>query len=298
MNAPGPERAAEARRAAGRQHVVGARGVVAERRRAARARRRRSRRPARAAIASSAPSKASSRCSGASASASASALEDPGREDQRQRRVGDARPLGGERRRRARRAGRAAPASVEIDDQRAVGAVLGLGAEVEREPVGVRAVESATIASSLGPGEPVDADDAGDLALRLGDVAVARAGDHVDGARSSRSRRRARRSPGRRRARRPRRPPAIAQAARTTRVGAAVGVRAARRRPRAATPAIRAGSAPISTDEGYDGAPAGRVDRPRPRPALARTSIRWPCVELDRRSASSAASSSALGDRG
>ena len=90
-------------------------------------------------------------------------------------------------------------------DQRRVGAVLGLRAEVEGDPLGIGAVADDRH-QLRGAGERVDADPPGDEPLRLPDPGVSGPDDDVDRARSSRSRGRGRRSPGRRRRRRPRRP--------------------------------------------------------------------------------------------
>ena len=170
------ERAAEARRAAGRQDVIGARGVVAESGRRRRGRRTRSpRRAPRAA--SSAPSKASSRCSGANASARLERELDA--RAPRPGASGASATLG----RSAASASTSSPtrssrAGVGRDrDQRAVVAVLGLGAEVERDQARGRRSPSATTTSSLGPAIPSIPTRAGDLALGLGDEAVAGAGD-------------------------------------------------------------------------------------------------------------------------
>ena len=79
----------------------------------------------------------------------------------------------------ARRRCRAAPPSGEIATQQAVVAVLGLGAEVEREQsrVGASRRRRRQLAR---PGDAVDADLAGDEPLGLGHPAVAGPGDHVD----------------------------------------------------------------------------------------------------------------------
>ena len=63
--------------------------------------------------------------------------------------------------------------------EQAVRAVLGLRAEVECHPIGIRGVPG-DHHQLRGAGDPVDPDLAGELALRLLDVAVAGPGDHVD----------------------------------------------------------------------------------------------------------------------
>ncbi len=148
----GPERAGEAAGAAGRQHVVGARRRSRRRpwRRAGRRTRSRRVRTVRA-RARVAPAQQSSRCSGASASASATAVgHAPAVDDDRQRRIADAR----------------LPAAIALDlgrdplghrrigadrGQQAVAAVLGLGAEVEREPLAPAPSRRPTTTSSEGP---------------------------------------------------------------------------------------------------------------------------------------------------
>ena len=170
----------EARGAVGRQHVVRAGDVVAERG-AARARRRTgSRRCARAARAPRRPAPTSCRCSGASASAKRQrGLEVGGRTSTAAppRRVGQR-----ARARRARRSSatprpRASPAPCSAWASRSSATQLGVGA-------GRRAITS----RSLGPAKPSMPTRAAHLALGLLHVEVAGADDHVDARGSSRSR--------------------------------------------------------------------------------------------------------------
>ena len=156
------QRPGEAPGAAGRQHVVGAGGVVAEGGRAVAARRRRSR--------------PSSTALGEQRRVLLDQLEVLGREgvgevdrvagvgdlDQRQRRVVDARPLGGDA------LGRLGDRVEHAPPRRrrrpaAVGAVLGLRAEVERDPLGVGVV-AGDHHQLGGAGERVDPDPPGDAA--------------------------------------------------------------------------------------------------------------------------------------
>ena len=143
------------------------------------------------------------------------------------------------------------------DDQRdrAAGTVLGLGEQVDRDPRGIDGVVGDD--RDLGRArEPVDADRAEDLALGLDDIRVARTDDHVD---------------------RPQR--AGAERHRRDRLGAADRVhlvdlgdrrrgedrvvdrarsgRAASTAPPSGTPATRAGSAVISTDDASGARPPG-----------------------------------------
>ena len=180
MNAPGPSGPPKRAAPPVGQHVVGARGVVAEGGRPRRSRRTRRPRPGCGRWPRRRPSNASWRCSGASASASSSARCEAGRRDQRQRRVGDRRALGGElgrparpRRRAGRRRGRPAASGLSSPcsawAQRSSAIACG------------GAVPSATITSSLGPAIPSIPTAPETCALRLGHVAVARADDDVDG---------------------------------------------------------------------------------------------------------------------
>ena len=226
------ESGGEARRAGGRQDVVGARDVVAERGPAPRADEQAAR-----------PGDPRRERFGRHADE----LEMLGRErlGQRERPLGPSKP----RRRRTTAPMSGAPASsaasrsssvrrAETADDERPRAVLGLGEQVERQRLGVGVRRSAITSRSLGPAKPSIPTRPGHLALGLLDVQVAGADDHVDRPGSTRSRRRARRSPGRRPSGRRSSAPVSRQAREDRRVDLAVaaGRRAhddlAARRPR------------------------------------------------------------------
>ena len=179
LKVAGAERALEAAGAAGRQHVVGAGGVVAERGGAARGRRRRSPRSARLGAARRPRRRPARGARGRARSASSTAASVEGAVTSAS---GASSTLGrslaqlGDQRARARPA---APASGGAGDQQPVVAVLGLGAEVERQPGAARRSPSAITISSLGPAMPSMPTRPDELALRLLHVAVAGADDHV-----------------------------------------------------------------------------------------------------------------------
>ena len=153
MNARGPERPAEARSAAGRQHVVRARRVVAEGGRRRPRRRRRSPATRERAASSSAPSKASSRCSGAKRIG----------ERRARPRAPAPRPAPAARRRRSgarRRAPRSGRRSLEQRRRRRDRRAAGCRRRARPGPAGRararpgRRVASATTSSSVGPARP------------------------------------------------------------------------------------------------------------------------------------------------
>ena len=218
----------KARRAAGRQHVVGARHVVAERGRARRADEQRSRPSARSARA---PRRRRRSAPGARARARSRAPPPRARPPPRTS-AHAASPTVGTCRRRIRSsaspARRASRARRRDRHDEAARAVLGLREHVERGQLhlaraGVRAEHDHEVAR---PREPVDPDRRRQLALGLLHVQVARADDHVDAAAPSRCRTPARRSPARRRSG-TRAPPRTAGSAEDRRVD--LPVRARRR---------------------------------------------------------------------
>ena len=164
----------------------------------------------------SASSPTSSRCSGAICSASCSAAPRVRRVDQpaarRPRRSAGPAPAA----RRASATASSSAASGEMQPDRAVLAVLGLGQQVERDQLRVGAAAAAITTSSLGPAMPVDAD----LRRPPGASPPARTGCRARRSRRrpapTRCRRRARRSPARRPSGRPRSPRRATQAARIT----------------------------------------------------------------------------------
>ena len=150
------------------------------------------------------------------------------------------------------------------DEQRAVGAVLGLGAEVERDPLGVGVVRRRSPSAREGPASrrsrPCRRPGASPPGPRR-----CRGRRSRRPARSSRCRRRARRSPGRRRSRRPRRPRRARPRPGPTRVDLAVGP--GRRRDRDPLDARDPGRDRAHQDARRVGGPAargvdaGRADR-------------------------------------
>ena len=256
----------EAKRAAPSvgQRVVGARDVVAERGAgvradeqaagAAHARRERlgRRRPT------------SCRCSGASASANASAAS--------------SRPRGIRDCRRARRAARRSSLTATTSD---VLAVLGLGAQVERQRARVGARATRSRVRSLGPAKPSMPTTPAHLPLGLLHVEVAGADDHVDAPDRLGPVARARRSPARRPCGRPRRPRTAPR--RRGSPGAAAPTTTT-----SSTPAARAVTAPI-THRRRVRAPGRRARRPpRAAPGTSRSRTVWPCSSVDRPSSSPA----------
>ncbi len=201
----------EAGGAVGGQRVVGARDVVAERGAARPRRRTGSRRCARAARAPPRPRPRAARCSGASASAKASAAS---RSAASTSTAGPGRvaPAAAPARRRARPASsettttsEPSPCSAWASRSSASGSRSASAGDDQREVAR--------------PGEAVDADRVGDLALGLLDPQRAGPDDHVDARHRSRCRTPARRPPARRPSGRPRRPRTARQAPRITGCG-------------------------------------------------------------------------------
>ena len=231
----------------------------------------------------SAASPASCRCSGAKASAKASAASRSVGRNQHARgpAAASSRPAAASVS-SGRRARPARPAPRDRGHE-AVGAVLGLGQQVQGERAQhgrARCTPSATSSRSLGPGEAVDPDHRGELALGLLDVEVAGPGDHVHPGPRPRVPRPARPRPGRRPCGRPpprrtarRRPGSAAGPGRPGRGGAQTTT--------SSTPAAWAVTTPITTVLGYGAAPARARRSAARRTATSRTATVWPWGSVD-----------------